>query len=163
MSYLTVIRSHDRKVAINYYYYYYLCYRTVLLSVLSARLSVTLVYCGQTVGWIKMPLGSWYGPMYVGLGPCGNALDGDPAGSSPMERGTAAPHFSAHFALARSTISATTELLYKRSRVNGVVQKDKYLNLSHAAYAHKTCIKLLPDLLLRSIQVVNSCSRVHDR
>ena len=23
MSYLTVIRSHDRKVAINYYYYYY--------------------------------------------------------------------------------------------------------------------------------------------
>jgi len=23
MSYLTVIRSHDRKVAMNYYYYYY--------------------------------------------------------------------------------------------------------------------------------------------
>jgi len=27
MSYLTVIRSHDRKVAINYYYYY--CGQTV--------------------------------------------------------------------------------------------------------------------------------------
>ena len=31
-----------------------LCYRTDTLSVLS----VTLVYCGQTVGWIKMPLGT---------------------------------------------------------------------------------------------------------
>jgi len=28
-------------------------YRTAVLSVLS----VTLVYCGQTVGWIRMPLG----------------------------------------------------------------------------------------------------------
>ena len=38
-----------------------LSYRTVVcLSVLS----VTLVYCGQTVGWIKMKLG-----MQVGLGP----------------------------------------------------------------------------------------------
>ena len=40
-----------------------LCYRTVVLSVC---LSVcTLVYCGQTVGWIKMKLG-----MEVGLVPC---------------------------------------------------------------------------------------------
>jgi len=57
-----------------------LCYLTVVLSVLS----VTLVYCGQTVGWIKMPLG-----MEVGLSPGDTvldiALDGDPA-----------PHFSAH-------------------------------------------------------------------
>jgi len=36
-----------------------LCYRTVVLSVLS----VTLVYCGQTVGWVKMKLGT-----DVGLG-----------------------------------------------------------------------------------------------
>jgi len=43
-----------------------LCYRTVVLSVLSA----TLMYCGQTVGWIKMKLG-----MKVGL----IVLDGDPA------------------------------------------------------------------------------------
>ena len=28
------------------------------LSILSACLSVTLVYCGQTAGWIKMPLGA---------------------------------------------------------------------------------------------------------
>jgi len=38
-----------------------LCCRTVVLSVC---LSVTLVYCDQTVGWIKMKLG-----MEVGLGP----------------------------------------------------------------------------------------------
>ena len=48
-----------------------LCYRTVVcLSVLS----VTLVYCGQTVGWIKMQLGT-----EVGLGPVHIVLDGDPA------------------------------------------------------------------------------------
>jgi len=38
-----------------------LFYRTAVLSVC---LFVTLVYCGQTVGWIKMKLG-----MQVGLGP----------------------------------------------------------------------------------------------
>jgi len=37
-------------------------------------LSVTLVYCGKTVGWIKMPLGS----EDVGLGPGHTALIGDP-------------------------------------------------------------------------------------
>jgi len=37
-------------------------------------LSVTLVYYGQTVGWIKMPLG-----MEVGLGPGDIVLDWDPA------------------------------------------------------------------------------------
>jgi len=48
-----------------------LCYRTVVcLSVLS----VTLVYCGQTVGWIKMPLG-----VEVGLSPGHIMLDQDPA------------------------------------------------------------------------------------
>jgi len=59
------------------------------LSCLSC-LPVTLVYCGQTVGLIKMPLG-----MEVDLGPGDIVLDGDPDLLS--ERGTAAPpHFSAH-------------------------------------------------------------------
>jgi len=40
---------------------------------LSDRLSVTLVYCGQTVGLIKMKLG-----MQVGLGSGHIVLDGDP-------------------------------------------------------------------------------------
>ena len=71
-------------------------------------LSVMLVYCGQTVGWIKMPLGT-----EVDLGPGGILSDGDPAPRT--ERGTAAPHISAHCSLAWSPISATAELLYKRS------------------------------------------------
>ena len=37
-------------------------------------LSVTFVYCGQTVGWIKMPLST-----EVGLGLGDIVLDGDPA------------------------------------------------------------------------------------
>jgi len=41
------------------------------------------VYCGQTAGWIKMPLG-----MEVGIGPGHVVLDGDPApprkGYSPL-------------------------------------------------------------------------------
>jgi len=55
------------------------------LSVLSVCLSVTLVYCGQTVGWIKMKLG-----VKVGLGPGRIVLDGDPALAPQM--GTA-PNF----------------------------------------------------------------------
>ena len=42
-------------------------------------LSVTLVYCGQTVEWINIKLG-----MQVGLGPGHIVLDGDPA----PQRGT---------------------------------------------------------------------------
>jgi len=59
-----------------------LCYRAVVLSVLS----VTLVHCGQTVAWIKMPLGT-----EVGLGPNQNVLDGDPA---PRRKGA---HHQRHF------------------------------------------------------------------
>jgi len=58
------------------------------LSCLSVR-SVTLVYCGQTVGRIKMKLG-----MQVGIGPCHFVLDGDPA-PLPKKSG-GAPQFSAH-------------------------------------------------------------------
>jgi len=47
-------------------------YRTVVfLSVLSV---CDVVYCGQMVGWIKMPLG-----VEVGLGPGHIVLDWDPA------------------------------------------------------------------------------------
>jgi len=50
-------------------------------------LSVTLVYCGQTVTWIKMKLG-----MQIGLGPGDIVLDGDPV---PPRKGTKQV-FSAH-------------------------------------------------------------------
>ena len=51
------------------------------LSCLSACLSVTLVYCGQTAGWIKMPLGT-----EIGLGSGDIVLHGDPA---PHNKGQA--------------------------------------------------------------------------
>jgi len=40
-----------------------LCYRTVVCPVLS----VTLMHCGQTVGWIKMPLGVKVGFGHIAL------------------------------------------------------------------------------------------------
>jgi len=49
-------------------------------------LSVTLVHCGQTVGWIKMKLG-----MQLGFGPCHIVLHGDPA--SLPKRGAESPKF----------------------------------------------------------------------
>ena len=77
-----------------------LCYQTIALSVLS----VTLVYCGQTVGWIKMKLG-----MEVGL-ILGHTVRWGP--DSP-HRGTA-PHFRPMSVVAkRSPISAGAEHLFK--------------------------------------------------
>jgi len=69
------------------------------------------VYCCQTTGCIRIPLG-----MGVGLGPGDIVLDGDPA--FPPRKGALQPrpHFSAHFALARSPISATAELLLHLAR-----------------------------------------------
>jgi len=89
-----------------------LCYRTIIclpvLSVLSVCLSVTLVYCGQTVWWIRMPLGA-----EVGIGTGHIVLDGT---QLPPRKGPQQPlNVSAHFVLARSPISATAELLLYRS------------------------------------------------
>jgi len=53
-------------------------------------LSVMLVYCGKTVGWINMKLG-----VQVGLDPGHFVLDGEPV--PPPQRGTASPKFLAHF------------------------------------------------------------------
>ena len=64
-----------------------LCYRTVVCPVLSC-LSVTLVYCGQTVGRIKMKLG-----MQIGLGPGHVVLGGNPAAPPPKGH---SPQFSSH-------------------------------------------------------------------
>jgi len=59
--------------------------RCLSCTVLSACLSVTLVYCGQTAGRIKMKLG-----MLVSLGPGHIVLDGD--SDSPPQSGTV-PNF----------------------------------------------------------------------
>ena len=63
-----------------------LCYQTLVC--LSVCLSVTLVYCGQTVGWIRMKPG-----VQIGLGPGHIVLDGDPAPPPPKGH---SPQFSAH-------------------------------------------------------------------
>ena len=66
-----------------------LCYQTVVCPVHLSCMSVMLVYCGQTVKWIKIKLG-----MEAGLGPSHIVLDG--AQLPLRKRGTAAPQFSAH-------------------------------------------------------------------
>jgi len=48
----------------------------------------THVYCGQTAGWITMPLG-----MEVGLSPCHTVLDEDPAPSTQKRRHSPSPIF----------------------------------------------------------------------
>jgi len=64
-----------------------------------------LVYCGQTIGWIKVPLG-----VEVGLGPGHIALDGDPAPAS-QKGGTAPDYWPMSIVAKQSPISATDELL----------------------------------------------------
>ena len=46
------------------------------------------VCCGQTAGWIKIPLDT-----KVGLGPGDIVLDGDTA---PLKKGHSSPHFTTH-------------------------------------------------------------------
>jgi len=95
-------------------------------------LSVTLVYCGQTVGWIKMPLGT-----EVGLSPGDIVLDRDPA--SLTETGTvlALPSFRLMSIVAkRSPISATAKLfLYYRTWYFTVV----YWHLCAASCPPRVC------------------------
>jgi len=69
-----------------------LCYRTVVLSCpFLSCLSETLMYCDQTVRWIKMPLGT-----KVGRGP-GHIARWGPS-SPPLKRGggSTRPQFSAY-------------------------------------------------------------------
>jgi len=49
-------------------------------------LSVTLVYCSQTVGWIKMKFG-----MEISLDPGHIVLGGDPAAPPPSKKGVQPP------------------------------------------------------------------------
>ena len=67
-----------------------------MLSDHSRVLSVTLVNCGQTVVWSKMPLG-----MEVGLGPGHIVLDGDPA--LPPQKGHS-PQFSVHVCCGQTVV-----------------------------------------------------------
>jgi len=75
-------------------------YATGLLSCLS----VTLVYCDQTVGWIKMPLGK-----EVVLGPGDNVLGRDPA--PPRKEAQDPPLRPMSIVAKWLPISATTEIV----------------------------------------------------
>jgi len=69
------------------------------------------VYCDQTAGWIRMPLGT-----EIDLGPSDVVLDGNPA--LPTEGGTTAPTFRTVSIVAkRSPIPGTAELLSDLGRV----------------------------------------------
>jgi len=90
--FISKIRWHFQNVILGrpFVKRFALCYQTVVCPVCPAcpLLSVTLVYCGQTVGHIKMKPG-----MQVGLGPGHIVLDGHPA--PPSQRGAEPPQFSA--------------------------------------------------------------------
>ena len=75
-------------------------------DVCSICLSVTLVYCGQTAGWIMMPLG-----MEVGLGPEDVVLEGTRA-PPPQKMGTAPTFRPMSVVAKRSPISATARHLF---------------------------------------------------
>jgi len=94
-----------------------LCYRTVVLSVLTC-LSVTLVYmyCGQTIGWIKMKLG-----MEIGLGPRHIVLDGDPAPPNKWGHTTTVRSIFIVPVAKRSPISAIAELLFLIALIAAVI------------------------------------------
>ena len=77
-----------------------LCYRTIVLS-------VTLVYCGQTVGWIKMKLGR-----QVRLRPGHIVLDGDPA--PPHQKGSGVPNFRPISIVAKRLNTSRWHLLWPR-------------------------------------------------
>jgi len=69
-------------------------------------LSVTLMYCGQTVGWIKMKLGK-----QIGLG-LATLLDGDPAPPPPKGHSLTPKFRPMSIVAKRSLISATAEHLF---------------------------------------------------
>jgi len=84
-----------------------LCLRWHLAPVENAHSSPHFsahVYRGQTAGCIRIPLGT-----EIGLGPGDVVLDGDPV---PPRKLDSSSYFSAHFAVARSPISAAAEHFY---------------------------------------------------
>jgi len=81
--------------SVYFFYFWATVCKTVRPMLVSDRcpvclsvLSVMLVYCGQTAGWIKMKLGT-----EAGLGPGDIVLDGDPA---PLPKRGTTSQFSVH-------------------------------------------------------------------
>ena len=98
-----------------------------------------LVYCGQTAGCIKMPLGT-----EVGLSPGDFVLDGDAA---PLPKRGHSPHFSAHVYCGQTaawiTMALGTEV--------GLGPDDIVLDGDPAPSCRKRGWRLLPNLQPMSI------------
>jgi len=63
------------------------------------------LHCGQTAGWIKMPLG-----VEVGLGPSDFMLDGD---SAPKKGGHSPPNFWPMSSVAKRLDASTCHLVWR--------------------------------------------------
>jgi len=103
---LTCLRNFSSILGRQFVKRFTLFYQTVVcLSCLSAlsALSATVVYYGQTVGWIKMKPG-----LKVCLGPGHLLLHGDPAAPLPPPKkrgeGHNTPNFSTHVCCGQTTV-----------------------------------------------------------
>jgi len=77
-------------------------------------LSVTLVYCGQTVGRIKMKLG-----MVVDRVPDHIVLDGNPA--SPQKGHSPLPNFQPMFVVAKRLDGLRCHLIWKQASAQAIL------------------------------------------
>ena len=118
--------------------------RPMLLTILLSVLSVTLVYCGQTVGWIRMPLST-----EIGLGPGDIVLDGDPT-QLPHRKGRSSPHFSGHVYCGQTVahISNCWGLVWLS------IEKRKFCHLSPWSLT----MTLIPELDLDRVKM-NQCAK----
>jgi len=83
------------------------CLSVLSCLVLSSCLSVTLVYCGQTVGWIQMKLG-----VQVGLGPGHIVLDGGP---TLLPKGAESPYFRPISVVTKWLLGLRWHLLWRQA------------------------------------------------
>ena len=105
LSCLLTVADLLARLCINFWATVYKTIRPILSDRCLSVLYVT-VYCGQTAGWIRMPVG-----MEVGIGPGHIVLHGDPA--LPLRKGHSSPTFlPMPFVAKRSPISATAELVW---------------------------------------------------
>jgi len=102
------------------------------LSCLSC-LSVTLVYCGQTVGWIKMKLG-----MEIGLGPDHIVLDGDP----PPKRGKVLhPNFRPMSVVAKRLDGSRCHLVHLVPAIHAVILTFSIVHIKNGMLCVKWHVK----------------------
>jgi len=100
--------------------------RCPVLSCLSC-LSVTLVYCGQTVGRINIKL-----DMQVGLGPGNIVLDGDPA--TPKKRAQPLPNFWPMSVVAKRLDGLRCHLVVLRCIGPTAMRSNSYHDLNITCY-----------------------------